>query len=315
MEIPDFQSLMLPVLGVVATAGELSSKEVRDRVAASLGIDDAAREELLPSGRQPRYNNRVAWALIYLTRAGIIASARRGVYRATERAADVLRGKPSRIDLAFLAQFPEYKEWRSRSASDTGNDDSDEVSTTASGQSVSTARAATPDEQIAEGYRRSRTAVEEELLRKIMDQSPTFFESLVVELLVKMGYGGSQVDAGRALGRSGDGGIDGLIKEDKLGLDAIYIQAKRWALDRKVGRPDIQAFAGSLEGRRARKGVFLTTASYTNEAHEYVKQIEKRIVLIGGRELVALMFDHGVAVANVQTYEVKRVDIDYFDEQ
>jgi restriction system protein len=267
------------------------------------------RAEMIPSGRQARYANRANWACIYLSGAGLLEKVRRGFYRITPRGRDVLKAPPARIDIPFLDQFPEFKAWRSKS--------NDEVEPAAPpGRNADCAvEQATPEEQIEGGYASLRRSVEVELISKILAASPTFFENLVVELLVTMGYGGSRADAGSALGRAGDGGLDGIIKEDRLGLDAIYIQAKRWDPEKhKVSRPDVQAFAGSLEGARARKGVFImiTTSTFSAEAHDYVARIEKKIVLIDGPRLASLLFDHGVGVRTKQSYEVKEVDDEYF---
>lgn len=304
MAVPDFQSLMLPVLEVLASGGDLPSATIREKVASALDLPEADQTELLPSGRQTRFANRVAWATIYLMQAGLASSVKRGVYRISDRGRDVRAKRPDRIDIRYLSQFAEFVRWKSRGNS-TGTAAGEEPASTPVPE-------ITPEEQLDAGYLALREKVEEELLAKIMAATPKFFEELVVELLVSMGYGGSRVDAGKALGRSGDGGLDGMIKEDKLGLDAIYIQAKRWDGSRTVGRPDVQAFAGSLEGERARKGVFITTSSFSKDASDYVKRIEKKIVLIDGATLTQLMFDHGVGVRLKETYEVKEVDEDYF---
>ena len=223
----------------------------------------------------------------------------------------MLASPPARIDVAFLARFAEFRSWSGRSPEVAG--DGRDASETDRDNSVLPEQTATPEEQLDAGYTSLRRAVEAELLKKILGASPTFFEELVVDLLVAMGYGGSLADAGQALGKTGDGGVDGLIKEDKLGLDAIYVQAKRWdPTKHKVSRPDVQAFAGSLEGVRARKGVFITTSTFSAEAHDYVTRIEKKIILIDGAHLTRLLFDHGVAVRTKRTYEVKEVDDEAF---
>jgi restriction system protein len=232
------------------------------------------------------------------------------MYRITARGRGVVARPPTRIDVEFLSQYAEFRAWKGKSSNpEPGETAGTPVADSTSGRSD----AATPEEQIEAGYASLRRSVESELIKKILAASPEFFENLVVGLLVAMGYGGSLADAGQALGRSGDGGIDGIIKEDRLGLDAIYIQAKRWNPTKgKVSRPDVQAFAGSLEGVRARKGVFITTTTFSAEAHQYVTQIEKKIVLIDGPHLAALLFDHGVGVRTKETYEVKEVDEEYF---
>ncbi|HTE50158.1 MAG TPA: restriction endonuclease [Kofleriaceae bacterium] len=302
--VPDFQSLTRPTFEVLAgDGGELSLAIVRIRVAERIGLTEAQTSELLPSGGQPRFNNRVNWAAIYLTAAGLLRWVRRGVYQATDRGHQTLPTAPERMDIAFLSQFPEFVAWRKKGSTESEAEEDDETPP---------ANEVTPEEQIEIGHQMLRRRVELQLLDKLMAASPLFFERTVVQLLVAMGYGGSLKDAGQALGRSGDGGIDGMIKEDRLGLDAIYVQAKRWDRSRTIGRPDIQAFAGSLEGERARKGVFITTALFSREASDYVKRIEKKIVLVDGDMLASLMFEHNVGIRSKQTYELKEVDDDYF---
>lgn len=305
MAIPDYQSLMLPLLDALADGKEHRLQDLRDTIASRLHITDADRETLLPSGKQSVFDNRIGWAKTYLDKAGIVRSVTRGVYQLTDRGRSVLSSKPSKIDVAFLAQFPEFEEFRRR----PDNDEHDEQSPKAS----IAAQSATPLEALDSAYQQLRRSTEADLLTAVRAGSFRFFERLVVELLVKMGYGGSLKDAGRAIGRSGDDGLDGVIKEDHLGLDAIYVQAKRWQAT--VGRPEVQAFAGSLEGVRGRKGVFITTSTFSSEAREYVSRIEKKIILVDGQQLVSLMLDFGIGVNTITTYEVKRVDSDYFSEE
>jgi restriction system protein len=245
--------------------------------------------------------NRLSWAKIHLEKAGLLTSPRRGWCLITEVGQKVLSEKPSHLDRQFLLKFECY---RTITQSEPGEPPA--VSESGGGT------LATPEEVLEHAYNEIRRRVESEVLDAVSKASPGFFEKVVVELLVKMGYGGTLEDAGRALGRSHDGGIDGIIKEDHLGLDAIYVQAKRW--QNNVGRPDVQAFAGSLEGERARKGVFMTTSGFSNEARDYVRKIEKKIVLIDGGQLAALMVDFGIGVNTVSAYEIKRVDTDYFAE-
>jgi restriction system protein len=304
MAIPDFQSLMLPLLTIISDGQEHTRPEVHDTLAQQFNLSEADKSELLPSGRQARFDNRVAWAKSYLKMAGLIETTSRGKFRVTPRGIDVLKSKPARIDIKFLMQFPEFVASRTTSrqpapAIDDGADEGEHDQT--------------PEELLESSYQNLRRTLAKELLDRVKQGTPHFFEILVIDLLVAMGYGGSRSDAGEAVGQSGDGGIDGIIKEDRLGLDAIYIQAKRW--DGTVGRPLIQAFAGGLEGRRARKGVFITTSQFSPEAKEYVNRIEKKIVLIDGEQLAQLMIDHGVGVAEIANYVVKRVDQDYFSEE
>jgi restriction system protein len=313
MNIPDYQSLMLPLLEAIADGREHLVGDVRESIATKLGLGVAEREALLPSGKQPIFDNRLGWAKTYLAKAGLVSSVRRGVYQISDRGRSVVASKPARIDASYLAKFPEFEEFH-RKADNESDDAGPPPKVEASSLEVAAGvPASTPQESLDAAYHQLRRAVETELLAAVRAASFRFFERLVVELLVKMGYGGSLKDAGKAIGRSGDDGLDGIIKEDHLGLDAIYIQAKRWG--KTVGRPEVQAFAGSLEGVRGRKGVFITTSTFSSEAREYVSRIEKKIVLVDGQQLASLMTDFGIGVAPVSTYEVKRVDGDYFSEE
>jgi restriction system protein len=311
MDIPDYQSLMLPLLEALADGHEHLVRDVREGIAAKFGLGTAERGALLPSGKQPIFDNRLGWAKTYLAKAGLVSSVRRGVYQVTDRGRSVIASKPARVDTAYLAKFPEFEEFRRKNETDpdTGSISKGDVRPLDVAAATTTS---TPQESLDAAYQQLRRAVEAELLAAVRGASFRFFEQLVVELLVKMGYGGSLKDAGKAIGRSGDDGLDGVIKEDHLGLDAIYVQAKRW--ERTVGRPEVQAFAGSLEGVRGRKGVFITTSTFSPEAREYVSRIEKKIVLVDGQRLASLMTDFGIGVSSVNTYEVKRVDGDYFSE-
>jgi len=301
MAVPDYQSLMLPLLRLAGDREVRSIDSAVEATAQEFGLTDEDRRELLPSGRQRRFDNRVAWAVTYLKKAGLLESAGRGRFKITDRGLEVLRAQPPRIDVRFLERFDEFREFRnaSRTHDGQGGADGGEVDQT-------------PEEILEASYQQLRQALEQELLQRVLVCSPAFFEKLVVDLLVALGYGGSRKDAGEAVGRTGDDGIDGVIKEDRLGLDIVYIQAKRW--QRTVGRPEVQAFAGSLEGQRARKGVFITTSQFTKDAIDYVGRIEKKIVLIDGPTLARLMVEHGVGVAEAATYSVRRIDLDYFDE-
>jgi restriction system protein len=295
----------LPLLRALADGDEHSVRDLREQLAGEFKLTDVDRHELLPSGKQPVFDGRIGWAKTYLEKAGLLSTSRRGCYRITDAGRAVLAKRPDRIEKTYLLQFDSFRAFASGATDDTQAAVESTDSTRTPG--------VTPEEALERAHKEIRTKVETELLDAVAKASPRFFEKLVVELLVKMGYGGSLEDAGRALGRSHDGGIDGIIKEDHLGLDAIYVQAKRW--QNNVGRPDVQAFAGSLEGERARKGVFITTSGFSNEAREYVRRIEKKIVLIDGRQLAALMVDFGIGVNAVSTCEIKRVDTDYFAEE
>lgn len=263
MTIPDFQSLMLPALRFAGDGKEHSQGELKDAMAHQFNLNDAERNELLPSGRQARFTNRVAWSTVYLKKAGLLESTGRGKYRITKQGMDVLKKNPPKINIRFLKQFSSFQKFQGSSSH-------------MEEQNEEKAADKTPEEILEASYMDLRQSLSQELLARIMASSPTFFEQLVVDLLVAMDYGGSRKDAGEAIGGSGDGGIDGIIKEDKLGLDVVYIQAKRW--DKTVGRPDVQAFAGSLEGQRARKGVMITTSQFSQEAQDYVTRIEKKMI-------------------------------------
>jgi restriction system protein len=309
MALPSYDTFMLPVLRALADGHEHDIRDLRERMAAEFKLGDQERLELLPSGKQPVFDSRVGWAKTYLEKAGLLVTVRRACYRITDAGRSVLAKKPDHIDKEYLLQFDSFRVFATRATEEESGGADSPGGDVAPGVVVGM----TPEEALERAHKEIRARVEAELLDAVAKASPRFFEKLVVELLVKMGYGGSLEDAGRALGRSHDGGIDGIIKEDHLGLDAIYVQAKRW--QNNVGRPDVQAFAGSLEGERARKGVFITTSDFSNEARDYVKRIEKKIVLINGRQLAGLMVDFGIGVNTVSSYEIKRVDTDYFAEE
>jgi len=297
MTVPDFQTLFLPLLKLAGDGRDHRLDEAILALAAQFGLGEDDRRELLPSGRQAKFDNRVGWARTYLKKAGLIESIERGKFRITQRGLEVLRGDPASIDIKFLMRFPEFAEFHKATKREAGKDALDQ----------------TPEEALESAYQSLRRTLAQDLLERVKACSPEFFEKLVVELLVAMGYGGSRADAGRAVGQTGDGGIDGVINEDKLGLDIVCVQAKKW--EGTVGRPVVQAFAGSLEGRKARKGVFITTSQFSQEASDYTKWIEKRIVLIDGERLAQLMIDHNIGVAQIDTYAVKKVDVDYFPDE
>ena len=301
MGIPDYQSLMLPLLKLTSDQQEHSIRQAVDALANRFGLTDADRRELLSSGRQRTFDNRVGWARTYLGKAELLESPRRGIFRITSSGMQVISAPPPSIDIAYLAQFPGFVEFRSlRRTSNTTTEGPDGTSSE------------TPEESLEIAYQRVREDLFAELLQMVKAGSPQFFEQLVVDLLVSMGYGGTRQDAGKAVGGSGDGGIDGVINEDLLGLDTVYIQAKRW--DNPVGRPEVQRFAGALQGNRSRKGVLLTTSSFSKSAQEYISTIDSKIVLIDGPTLAQLMVDHNVGVSAVASYEIKKIDSNYFTE-
>jgi restriction system protein len=305
MPIPDFQSFMLPMLRLASDGREHSLEEARTALAAHFNLTAEERNELLPSGTQRRFNNRVAWAKVHLQRAGLLHGPKRGLFQITDRGRNVLRSEPERIDIALLDQFEEFREFRSISRRTTeGATEPERAPTDASSE--------TPEELLEQAYQRIREDLTLELLERVKSGSPQFFESMVVELLLKMGYGRNRAEAGRSIGHSGDEGIDGIISEDRLGLDNIYIQAKRW--EGTVGRPEIQKFVGALHGKRAHKGVFITTSTFSADALDYVSRIDPRIVLIDGRQLAEYMVDFNLGVTTKSAYEIKRIDSDYFIE-
>ena len=303
MPIPDFQSLMLPILELYGDKLEHGSQNVLNDLRVQLKLSDDEINELLPSGKQYRFNNRVGWATIYLMKSGLLNRPSRGKYIITPRGLDVLKEKPDKINMKYLEKFQEYVDFKNFK-SDKSEDESSPTECD---------RISTPQESLESSYQELRRQLSHDLLERVKQSSPSFFERLVVDLLLKLGYGGSRIDAGQAIGRTGDDGIDGVIKEDKLGLDVVHIQAKKW--QNPVGRPEIQAFVGSLEGHRSRKGVFITTSKFTGDAQDYVKRIEKKIVLIDGEQLTQLMIDNGVGVAEESRYVVNRLDEDYFIEE
>ena len=303
MSIPDYQTLMLPLLRLAGDGQEHRFRDAVERLATEFGITDEERAEMIPSGTSPLFDNRVGWARSYLKQARLLDSARRGIFNVTDRGRELLAEKPERIDIALLNRYEEFRQFRTR-RHDNGEG-------RAGTQDTETLTEQTPEEALAAAYGKLRGNLEAEILAQVKAASPSFFERLVIDLLVAMGYGGSRQDAGRAVGRSGDGGIDGIIKEDRLGLDVIYVQAKRW--EGVVGRPEIQKFVGALQGQRASKGVFLTTSGFSREAIQYASGINSKVILIDGERLASLMVDHDVGVAAVGVYKIKKIDSDYFE--
>jgi restriction system protein len=301
MAIPDYQTLMLPLLGFLADGREHNLAEATQTISDQYELAPEERQQLLPSGQQTIIRNRIGWARTYMAKAGLIKGVRRGYWQISSRGKEVLSSNLDRIDVHFLQRYPEFIAFR-----DLRHEKEASVPETQPNNY-------TPEEALDGAYQNLRVDLESELLEQVKTATPAFFEKLVVQLLVRMGYGGNLHDAGQAVGQSGDGGIDGIIKEDSLGLDAIYVQAKRW--ENTVGRPEIQKFAGALQGHRARKGVFITTSEFSKDAIDYVDRIDSRIVLIDGPTLSKFMFDHGVGVSTTQTIEIKKIDQDYFNEE
>lgn len=308
MAIPDYQALMLPVL-VLASEGEQRVGAITDQIADQFSLTEAEREQLLPSGRQRVLHNRIHWAKFYMSKAGLIASPARGRFIATEAGRALLATNPAKIDVGLLMNEPTFREfYRNEGASIAVTTDA------AVNAAAPNLPGATPEEQIETAYQSVQAALRAHLLERIIQNSPTFFEQLIVALLVAMGYGGSHKNAAAQLGRSGDGGVDGVINEDRLGLDRVYVQAKRYAEGNTVGRPDIQAFVGSLVGLGAPKGVFVTTSSFSQQARDFVRHLSQRVVLLDGNDLTGLMIEHNVGVRISRAIEFKRLDEDFFAE-
>lgn len=310
--IPTHQQCMLPVLQILADGIQRHRWIIADEIAAHFKLSDAERTLLLESGNGTVIRSRAIWALTYLKQAGLVSSPQRGWYMISDVGLTVLTEKPESIDTEFLARFQGFRDFRDRSRGEANDPDTVAPAKQKKSTPPTIDPPVTPDEALDAAYLRLRGAAEGELLDTVKGSSPAFFERLVVDLLVHMGYGGSRSEAARAIGKSGDGGIDGVIDQDRLGLDSVFIQAKRW--ESTVGRPEIQKFAGALQGQRASKGVFITTSSFTRDAIDYASRINARIVLIDGDRLASLMFEHDVGVSAKQTYVVKSVDGDYFDE-
>jgi restriction system protein len=307
MAVPDYQSLMLPLLRFAGEKkDETSTGEAVEVLAKEFGLTDEDIKEMLPSGIQSTLVNRVGWASTYMKKAGLLEATRRGYYRITSRGQELLKKQPKAINVKLLKQYPEFFEFQQLKGTRSGGKGSLSVG-------APDISKATPSETLETAYENLRDELADELLARLKKSSPPFFERAVVELLVKMGYGGSRADAGKAIGKSGDGGIDGIIKEDRLGLDVVYIQAKRWD-NNSVGRPDVMQFAGALQAQKANKGIFITTSRFTDDARSYVSQIGSKIVLIDGEQLTNLMIENDVGVSTVSLYPVKKIDTDYFDE-
>lgn len=301
MPIPSYQDLYKDFLTSICDGGIYSMNQVRDLLSAKLSVSEEERTTLLPSGKQRIWNSRVGWSKTYLAKAGLVVQPQRGFVQISSRGLDVLAEQPTLIDDKYLCRFDEFRDF----VSPGGSGDYDlELTIKATSTGIS------PEEQLESSYLQVRQALQSELLDRIMTCSPEFFEQLVIDLLLKMGYGGSPSDAAK-VGRSGDGGIDGIIKEDKLGLNTLYLQAKRWA--NSVGRPEVQRFAGALHGQRAKKGILITTSTFTKEAESYANNIETKIVLIDGRKLTEFMFDYGLGCSSQSIFELKKIDSDYFD--
>ena len=304
MAVPDFQSLMLPLLRLAGDGMDHAFKDAVEAIAIEFSLTPEERNELLPSSsRTTLFYNRLAWAKTHMTMAGLLQAPRRGVFCITQRGRELLASQLARIDMKTLQQFPEYERARRGDVS----------ASVEPAMPVVAFNELTPEESIERAHLSLRKDLARELLESIMQCSPAFFELLIIKLMIKMGYGGSREEAGKAVGRSGDGGIDGIINEDRLGLDAIYLQAKRW--EGVVGRPEIMKFVGALAGQRATKGVFITTSWFTQDAKDYALSSQYKVVLIGGERLADLMIEHDLGVSVAATYQLKRIDSDFFSEE
>lgn len=299
MSVPDYQGFMQPFLVLMGDGGEHSLQEAYEVLPERLGLSEEDIKAILPSGKQAVYKNRIGWARTYLKKAGLLETVRRGVFRITERGKEVLREGAMKIDADYLMRFEGFREFKEGKTKEVDGGDG-------GGEGKN------PEEVLEYAYEEMNRQLGEDILEVVKGSTPGFFEKLVIDLLLKMGYGGSRKDAGEAMGKTGDEGIDGIIKEDRLGLDVIYVQAKRW--ENVVGRPEIQKFAGALQGQRARKGVFITTSGFSKEAEAFARSIENKIILVDGEMLTQLMIEHNVGVSVSGMYEVKKIDGDYFEE-
>ncbi|WP_409228478.1 restriction endonuclease [Gudongella sp. SC589] len=305
MSIPKYFEFMKPLLSMMSDKKEHSRKEIYSSMAERFKLTDEEMKEWLPSGNQLIYKNRIGWAITYLKKAGLLESSKRSTYKITSQGIDVLKDGPEIIDSKYLQKFKGFQEFQ---GSGNKSNNEDDITSIASNEE-------SPQDQLEDAYQTILSALMDDVLNEVMNQSPDFFEKLVVDLLVSMGYGGRKIKNGQVLGKSGDGGIDGVIKEDKLGFEKIYIQAKRWDVSSTVGRPEIQRFVGALSGNGAQKGAFITTAKFSKEAKEYAgMQYAYKIALIDGENLAKLMIENNIGVSVVDTYVIKQIDTDYFNQ-
>lgn len=309
MAIPKFSDFMKPVL-VLGKEEQTLSNAVK-KLSEQFNLTNEEQKKILPSGRQTIVANRVSWAVTYLCKAGLLKRPRRGYFVITEEGKQALEQNPKNIDRNFLSQFPGYLKFRDRTKNEIDSPSTDTSSTDGSSNSLESAL--TPQEVLGNAYLEIKSELKSELLNRVLNQSPDFFEELVVKLLKGMGYGDEE-NLAKAIGGTNDGGVDGLVHQDKLGLDVVYIQAKRYAADNSVGRPALQAFIGTLSGKSATKGLFVTTSSFSSQAIDYLRTVPQRVVTVDGERLVELMVQHGVGVRTEQTYTIHRIDEDFFSE-
>ena len=300
MAVPDFQSFFKPLLDIASDGNEHTIREAREIIAKVFDLSDSDLEEKLPSGTQTTFENRVFWAKSYFVQAKVLESPKRGSFKITARGYELLKQGHNRIDIRILNQYPEFKEFHT-AKKPTKKEIPEQEN-----------QFETPEELLQKSYLSIRNELGANILDRIKNNSPAFFEQLVVDLMVSMGYGGTREDASESIGKTGDEGIDGIIKEDRLGLDVIYLQAKRW--EGTVGRPEVQKFVGALHGQRAKKGVFITTGRFSNDAIDYIKNIDPKVILIDGEKLVNFMIDYNLGTTTSTIYEIKKIDSDYFTE-
>lgn len=304
MAIPTYEECMLPLMKIAEDGKEHLFREATDALINQFNLTEKEKQELLPSGSAFVINNRIGWARTYLTKAGLLLKTKRGYFRISEEGKKLLQKEPAFINTKMLKEYDAFNEFQTTKETDNSENNKTEHSIE---QSI------TPHELLESGYLSIKNELADELLSTIKNISPSKFEKLVIDLLVKMGYGGSIKEAATVVGKSGDEGIDGIIKEDKLGLDVIYIQAKKWDSG-TIGRPEIQKFAGALLGKKAKKGIFITTSTFTNEAKKYVTDIDAKIILLDGKQLTELMIENNLGVSTQDVYTIKRIDSDYFEE-
>lgn len=303
MAILGFQEFMLPILKSFADNQEHSLKETTIFVEEYFQLTEEEKQALVPSGVQRIVYNRTTWAMTYLRKAVLVKTVKRGRNIITERGLELLESPPDCLNMRYLADnYPEYSQNKEEIVEQNIISEAKDI------------HDFSPEEIIDSNFEIIQSSLSSELLELILQNSPTYFEKLVIDLLVGMGYGGNRKEAGQAVGKSGDEGIDGVINEDRLGLDNIYVQAKRWAIDNTVGRPEIQKFVGALAGKQASKGIFITTSSFSSEARSYVQSLQPKVILIDGRELTQFMIEYDVGVSTYNTYVIKKIDTDYFEE-
>jgi len=304
--IPTYEEIMLPLLTLLADKKEHSLQEADDKLSEHFKLTESERSELLPSGQQPIFRNRLGWARTYMKKAGLLITPSRARFVITERGLSLIKENPKEITAQLLTRYQEFVDFKSIKKTKENGEDLGETRTT----EISTDK--TPEEALEYAYQKLRSELAKEVLDVVKNCSPGFFEKLVIDLVVRMGYGGSRKDAGEALGKSGDGGIDGIVKEDKLGLDTIYLQAKKW--ENSVPVKEIRDFTGALASKKAKKGIFITTSSFPQSVYDFVTQVEYKIVLINGEQLANLMIEYNVGLSSINEYQVKKIDYDYFEE-